>query len=74
MLESQKRAIKNYVEKNREKVNEYNRIRYNKIKKENEEKYKQILASKNAYYHRKKSQKENEVEIKNDEIIEEIKE
>ena len=36
MLECQKRAIKKYVEKNRDKVNEYNRIRYNKFKENDE--------------------------------------
>ena len=59
MLESQKRAIKKYVEKNRQKVNEYNRIRYNRFKEENAEKYQQILASKKGYYHKRTAQREN---------------
>ena len=60
MLECQKRAIRKYREKNREKVNEYNRIRYNKLREENGERYKQILASKRENYHRKKAQAELE--------------
>ena len=60
MLESQKRAIKKYVEKNRDKVNQYNRERYNKFKEENTEKYQQILNSKKAYYHKRKAQRELE--------------
>ena len=60
MLECQKRAIKKYVEKNRDKVNEYNRIRYNKFKENDEEKYQQILTSKKEYYHKRKAKKELE--------------
>lgn len=60
MLESQKRAIKKYVEKNRDKVNEYNRIRYNKLRETNEEKYQQILEHKRQYYHKRKAQRELE--------------
>lgn len=66
MLECQKRAIKKYVEKNRDKVNEYNRIRYNKLRENNEEKYKKILETKRKYYHKRKAQKE----LENAEIIE----
>lgn len=60
MLECQKRAIKKYVEKNRDKVNQYNRERYNKFKEENTEKYQKILASKKEYYHKRKAQRELE--------------
>ena len=82
MLECQKRAIKKYVEKNREKVNEYNRIRYNKFKKNDEEKYNKILEAKRKYYHKRKAQRGSEatatyeVELENAENLElnEIKE
>lgn len=72
MLESQKRAIKKYVEKNREKVNEYNRIRYNKLRENDEEKYNKILENKRQYYHKRKAQRE----LENAEMIElnEVKE
>jgi hypothetical protein len=74
MLECQKRAIKKYVEKNRDKVNEYNRIRYNKFKENDEEKYQQILTSKKEYYHKRKAKKESEatyeVELEDAEIKE----
>lgn len=43
-------AIRNYVEKNREKINEYNRNRYKKLKEEGGEKYNQILERKRTYY------------------------
>ena len=79
MLECQKRAIKKYVEKNREKVNEYNRDRYSKLREENGERYERILTSKKEYYHKRKAAnlaKENEIELENTEPIEltEIKE
>lgn len=72
MLECQKRAIKKYMDKNRDKINEYNRIRYNKLKEENGEKYQQILNSKRANYHKRKAKQE----LENSEILElnEIKE
>ena len=72
MLESQKRAIKKYVEKNREKVNEYNRIRYNKLRENDEEKYNKILENTRQYYHKRKAQRE----LENTEAIElnEVKE
>jgi hypothetical protein len=69
MLESQKKAIKKYVEKNRSKINEYNRDRYSKLRETNEEKYQQILETKRQYYHKRKAVKLDR-ELENAENIE----
>lgn len=57
MLECQKRAIKNWRIKNREKLNEYCKIRYNNLKDVNDEKYQKQLIQKREYYFRKKAEK-----------------
>lgn len=55
-------AIKNYVEKNREKINAYNRIRYKKIKEEGGEKYTKLLERKKRYYRNKPKSSESVIE------------
>lgn len=59
-------AIKNYVEKNREKINAYNRNRYKKIKEEGGEKYKHILERKKTYYRNRSKSPESVVETASD--------
>ena len=66
MLECQKRANKKWRIKNREKMNEYCKIRYNNLKDANDEKYQKQLIQKREYYHRKKIEKKNKAVVESE--------
>lgn len=51
--QSQKRAIKNYVQKNREKYNEYQKERYAKLKENPDFMQKKRESSKKSYNNKK---------------------
>jgi hypothetical protein len=55
--ECRRRAAKKYAEKNRSKLNEYCKIRYNNLKNADDEKYQKQLIQKREYYFRKKAEK-----------------
>lgn len=65
--ESRRNAAKRYAEKNRKKLNEYCKIRYNNLKDTNDEKYQKQLIQKREYYLRKKAEKKaNEEQIESE--------
>jgi len=66
--EAQKRAIKNYVQKNREKQNEYQRNRYLKLKENPEFMQKHRESSKRTYHKKKNQNIEEELNIKDKDI------
>lgn len=66
-LESQRKANKRYAEKNREKLNNYMKERYKKMKENDPEKWRKYVDSRIEYRKKKKEQTEN-INNQNDEI------
>ena len=66
-LESQRKANKKYAVKNREKLNNYMKERYKRMKEENPEKWRKYIDERIAY--RKNKKQEN---VENVENVEEI--
>ena len=58
-LESQRKANKKYASKNREKLNNYMKERYERMKTENPEKWRKYVDSRIEYRKKKKEQTEN---------------
>jgi hypothetical protein len=69
-LESQRRANKKYAVKNREKLNNYMKERYKRMKEENPEKWKKYINERIAY--RKNKNKEPKGQENVEENVEEI--
>ena len=54
------KALKTYRAKNKDKLKQYYKTKYENLKNNEPEKYQEFLAKKKAYYANKKSQKQNE--------------
>lgn len=54
------KALKNYAAKNKDKLKEYYKQKYENMKTNDPEKYAEYLAKKKAYYEKKKIQKQSE--------------
>lgn len=64
-LESQRKANKKYASKNREKLNNYMKERYKKMKETDPEKWRKYVDSRIEYRKKKKEQTENNENINN---------